>query len=88
MIVSLCLFTYNLIKQLQLGYPVQANGVRARMSFPLNSSILTCSFSGALALQARPIQFDLCIWGQAEVWTWGARVVRFRASVLEDCSKF
>ncbi|KAG8773386.1 hypothetical protein FRC15_002039 [Serendipita sp. 397] len=28
----------------------------------------------ALAAQSRPIQYSLCIWGQAKVWTWGATV--------------
>ncbi|KAG8828620.1 hypothetical protein FRB91_006523 [Serendipita sp. 411] len=28
----------------------------------------------ALAAQSRPIQFSLCIWGAAQVWTWGATV--------------
>lgn len=29
---------------------------------------------GALATQPNPIQFDLCVWGNYEVWTWGAKV--------------
>jgi len=28
----------------------------------------------ALVAQSRPIQYELCIWGQANVWDWGARV--------------
>ena len=49
----------------------------------LNSFKRKHSFSGALADQTRPVQFELCIWGQAEVWTWGARVVRSRATGLK-----
>jgi len=30
--------------------------------------------SDALATVSRPIEFNLCIWGQANVWTWGATV--------------
>ncbi|CCA74935.1 related to alpha-galactosidase precursor [Serendipita indica DSM 11827] len=30
--------------------------------------------SSALAAQSRPIQYSLCIWGNAQVWTWGASV--------------
>lgn len=30
---------------------------------------------GALAAQRRHVQLDLCIWGTAYVWEWGARVV-------------
>jgi hypothetical protein len=29
----------------------------------------------ALSKVSRPIQLDVCIWGRAEVWTWGARAV-------------
>jgi len=36
---------------------------------------LKSGYSGALAQVSRPIQLDICIWGQADVWTWGARVV-------------
>ncbi|KZP27698.1 glycoside hydrolase family 27 protein [Athelia psychrophila] len=39
-----------------------------------NSAIRYRQMAGALAAQSRPIQFDLCIWGNANVWTWGARV--------------
>ncbi|KII92767.1 glycoside hydrolase family 27 protein [Plicaturopsis crispa FD-325 SS-3] len=41
-----------------------------------NSAIRYRQMAGALAAQpqTRPIQFDLCIWGTANVWTWGARV--------------
>ena len=30
----------------------------------------------ALAAVSRPFQFNLCIWGAANVWEWGAKVVR------------
>jgi len=36
---------------------------------------LKSGYSGALAHVSRPIQLDICIWGLADVWTWGARVV-------------
>jgi len=39
-----------------------------------NSAIRYRRMSGALANYPRPVQFDLCIWGLSEVWTWGARV--------------
>ena len=32
-------------------------------------------YSHAIAHNVPPIQFSLCIWGEAHVWTWGARVV-------------
>jgi alpha-galactosidase len=41
--------------------------------------------AGALASQTRPIQFELCIWGQAQVWTWGARVVRVNPLAADYC---
>lgn len=44
------------------------------------------SLSGALADQARPVQFGLCIWGQANVWNWGARVVRLDTLILHNNS--
>lgn len=31
--------------------------------------------SAALAAQSRPIQYNICIWGNANVWDWGGRVV-------------
>ena len=31
--------------------------------------------SAALAAQPHPVQFNLCIWGAANVWQWGSRVV-------------
>lgn len=31
--------------------------------------------SAALVAQSRPIQYNLCIWGNANVWDWGGRVV-------------
>ncbi len=30
----------------------------------------------ALDATGRPFHFNLCIWGNANVWDWGARVVR------------
>jgi alpha-galactosidase len=39
-----------------------------------NSAIRYRQMAGALAAQSRPIQLDICIWGQATVWEWGARV--------------
>ncbi|KAJ8694707.1 hypothetical protein PTI98_007359 [Pleurotus ostreatus] len=41
-----------------------------------NSSIRYRQMTAALVTQTRPIQFSLCIWGTANVWDWGARVVR------------
>lgn len=29
----------------------------------------------ALEKQSRPIEYSLCIWGRANVWTWGPQVV-------------
>ncbi|KAK0225861.1 glycoside hydrolase [Armillaria fumosa] len=39
-----------------------------------NSAIRYRQMGGALAELSRPIQFSLCIWGNANVWDWGARV--------------
>ncbi|KAL0068749.1 hypothetical protein AAF712_004078 [Marasmius tenuissimus] len=39
-----------------------------------NSGIRFRLMGGALAAQSRPIQYNLCIWGQAKVQTWGNRV--------------
>ncbi|KAF8160647.1 glycoside hydrolase superfamily [Crassisporium funariophilum] len=39
-----------------------------------NSAIRYRQMTAALAAQSRPIQFELCIWGQANVWNWGSRV--------------
>ncbi|KAG5639125.1 hypothetical protein H0H81_006714 [Sphagnurus paluster] len=39
-----------------------------------NSAIRFRRMGAALAAQPRPIQYELCIWGQANVWDWGARV--------------
>ncbi|KAG5639124.1 hypothetical protein H0H81_006713 [Sphagnurus paluster] len=40
-----------------------------------NSAIRFRQMGAALAAQPRAIQYSLCIWGQANVWDWGARVV-------------
>ncbi|KAJ3778701.1 glycoside hydrolase [Lentinula raphanica] len=39
-----------------------------------NSAIRYRQMGAALVDQSRPFQFDLCIWGDANVWDWGARV--------------
>ncbi|KAJ7096367.1 glycoside hydrolase superfamily [Mycena epipterygia] len=39
-----------------------------------NSAIRYRQMTAALAAQARPVQFSLCLWGNYEVWDWGARV--------------
>ncbi|KAJ8486911.1 hypothetical protein ONZ45_g14505 [Pleurotus djamor] len=39
-----------------------------------NSGIRYRRMTDALSKQSRPIQYDLCIWGDANVWDWGARV--------------
>ncbi|KAH8107756.1 glycoside hydrolase superfamily [Cristinia sonorae] len=41
-----------------------------------NSAIRYRQMAGALATTqtTRPIQFSLCIWGEAHVWDWGAKV--------------
>ncbi|TDL18478.1 glycoside hydrolase [Rickenella mellea] len=39
-----------------------------------NSAIRYRQMTAALDKQSRPIQFNLCIWGQANVWTWGSQV--------------
>ncbi|THU95340.1 glycoside hydrolase [Dendrothele bispora CBS 962.96] len=39
-----------------------------------NTAIRYRQMGAALAKQSRPIQYDLCLWGLANVWTWGARV--------------
>ncbi|KAF5351854.1 hypothetical protein D9756_007702 [Leucocoprinus leucothites] len=39
-----------------------------------NSGIRYRRMTAALADVSRPIQLDICIWGNAQVWTWGARV--------------
>jgi len=38
-----------------------------------NSAIRYRQMTAALAAQSRPVQFNLCLWGNYEVWTWGAR---------------
>lgn len=46
------------------------------------ASQLTCvpHVSAAIANNDPPMQYSLCIWGEARVWTWGARVVRERSA--------
>ncbi|KDR86112.1 hypothetical protein GALMADRAFT_132705 [Galerina marginata CBS 339.88] len=39
-----------------------------------NSAIRYRQMTAALDSVSRPIQFELCIWGQANVWQWGSRV--------------
>ncbi|KIJ52351.1 glycoside hydrolase family 27 protein [Sphaerobolus stellatus SS14] len=39
-----------------------------------NSAIRYRRMTAALDSVSRPIQYDLCIWGDANVWTWGSRV--------------
>ncbi|EMD37848.1 glycoside hydrolase family 27 protein [Gelatoporia subvermispora B] len=39
-----------------------------------NSAIRYRQMGAALAVQSNPMQFNLCIWGNANVWQWGARV--------------
>ncbi|KAJ7497251.1 glycoside hydrolase [Mycena latifolia] len=39
-----------------------------------NSAIRYRQMTAALAAQTRPVQFNLCLWGNYEVWNWGARV--------------
>ncbi|GLB42416.1 putative melibiase [Lyophyllum shimeji] len=39
-----------------------------------NSALRYRQMGDALAAQPRPIQYELCIWGRANVWEWGARV--------------
>lgn len=39
-----------------------------------NSAIRYRQMGSALAAQPRPVQFNLCIWGNADVFDWGARV--------------
>lgn len=39
-----------------------------------NSALRYRQMGAALVAQSRPIQYELCIWGQANVWDWGARV--------------
>ncbi|KAJ7660341.1 glycoside hydrolase, partial [Mycena polygramma] len=39
-----------------------------------NSAIRYRQMTAALAAQARPVQFNLCLWGNYDVWDWGSRV--------------
>ncbi|KAF8585907.1 glycoside hydrolase family 27 protein [Ramaria rubella] len=39
-----------------------------------NTAIRYRQMTAALDSVSRPIQFDICDWGTANVWTWGARV--------------
>nr|VWO96218.1 Sulfatase domain-containing protein [Ganoderma boninense] len=41
---------------------------------PGNWSDSSAGISAALNDTGRPFQFDICIWGNANVWDWGARV--------------
>ncbi|KIP11591.1 glycoside hydrolase family 27 protein [Phlebiopsis gigantea 11061_1 CR5-6] len=51
------------------SYPPQGNDY-----YNSNSAIRYRQMTAALAAQPNPIQFNLCIWGAANVWEWGARV--------------
>lgn len=42
--------------------------------FKSNSSKRFQAMGEALVIQPRPIEFSLCIWGEANVWEWGSRV--------------
>ncbi|KLO14275.1 glycoside hydrolase [Schizopora paradoxa] len=42
--------------------------------FKSNSSKRFQAMSEQLIIQPRPIEYSLCIWGEAKVWQWGARV--------------
>jgi hypothetical protein len=46
------------------------------------ASQLTCvpHVSAAIANNDPPMQYSICIWGEARVWTWGARVVCERSA--------
>jgi len=39
-----------------------------------NSALRFREMGAAIAKNHPPMQYDLCIWGEAHVWTWGARV--------------
>ncbi|KAJ7188320.1 glycoside hydrolase [Mycena filopes] len=39
-----------------------------------NSAIRYRQMTAALAGQSRPVQFNLCLWGNYNVWDWGSRV--------------
>ncbi|KAJ7703242.1 glycoside hydrolase superfamily [Mycena rosella] len=52
-----------------LKYGMSMNSVRNS-----NSAIRYRQMTAALAAQARPVQFNLCLWGNYDVWDWGARV--------------
>jgi len=39
-----------------------------------NTALRYKRMGAALAAQSRPVQFELCDWGTANVWEWGARV--------------
>lgn len=41
--------------------------------------------SAAIAFNDPPMQYDLCIWGEAHVWTWGARVVCGLSAHISFC---
>lgn len=38
--------------------------------------------TAALDAQPFPVQFSLCIWGDAFVWEWGARVVHIQQLLI------
>ena len=53
-----------------------SEGWGERLLFSLNASAKMYKlYRDALAKQAHPIQYSLCIWGRANVWLWGPRVV-------------
>jgi len=54
-----------------MGYVICCNISTFHLAFRL-----TCitHVSNAIAKNDPPMHFSLCIWGQAHVWTWGARV--------------
>jgi hypothetical protein len=55
-----------------MGYAIYCNTPTPCLAFQLTS---VPHVSAAIAKNDPPMQFNLCIWGDAEVWTWGARVV-------------
>lgn len=49
---------------------------------------LNYELSAALVAQPRPIQYSICIWGNAHVWDWGGRVVTPNVTLIVRLSYF
>ena len=54
-----------------MGYVIYFNSTLWKAS----QLTYVAQYRAAIAKNHPPVQFSLCIWGEAHVWAWGARVV-------------